>query len=137
MRRTKADRGGARRQAVFGQIVCKTLRPTLSDRCLSVLSCPVCDVDILWPNCWMYQDATWYGGRPRPKPHCVRWRSSYPPLKWAQYTPTFRPMSGLGHTVLHGDPAPPSKKGAQPNRHFSAHVCCGQALVWGIFHQFL
>ena len=21
----------------------------------------------LWPNGWMDQDATWYGGRPRPK----------------------------------------------------------------------
>jgi len=22
---------------------------------------------LLWPNGWMYHDATWYGGRPRPK----------------------------------------------------------------------
>ena len=28
---------------------------------------------LLWPNGWMDQDATWYGGRPRPRPHCVRW----------------------------------------------------------------
>jgi len=27
----------------------------------------------LWcPNGWMDQDATWYGNRPRPRPHCVR-----------------------------------------------------------------
>jgi len=26
----------------------------------------------LWPNGWMDQDTTWYGGRPRPRPHCVR-----------------------------------------------------------------
>ena len=39
---------------------------------------------LLWPNGWMDQDATWYGGRPRSRPHCVRWRPS----------PTsFRPMS--------------------------------------------
>ena len=25
-----------------------------------------------WPNGWMDQDATWYGGRPRPRPRCVR-----------------------------------------------------------------
>ena len=27
---------------------------------------------LLWPNGCMDQDATWYGGRPRPWPHCVR-----------------------------------------------------------------
>jgi len=37
----------------------------LSDRCLSCLS--VCNVGVLWPNGWMDRDATWYGGRPRPR----------------------------------------------------------------------
>jgi len=55
--------------------VCKTVRPMLSDRCLS---CPVCDVGVLWPNGWMDQDATWNGGRTRPRPHCVRWAPSSP-----------------------------------------------------------
>jgi len=32
----------------------------------------------------MDQDATWYGCRPRPRPHCVRWGPSSPPLKGAQ-----------------------------------------------------
>ena len=36
--------------------VCKTVRPMLSDRCLSCL--PVCDVGVLWPNCWVDQDET-------------------------------------------------------------------------------
>jgi len=27
----------------------------------------------LWPNGWMHQDATWYGGRPLPRRLCVRW----------------------------------------------------------------
>jgi len=36
----------------------------------------VCDVGILWPNGWMAQDATLYGGRPRPRRHCVRWGPS-------------------------------------------------------------
>jgi len=31
--------------------------------CLSV--CVSCNVGALWPNFWMDQDATWYGGRPR------------------------------------------------------------------------
>jgi len=26
---------------------------------------------LLWPNGWMDQDATWYEGRPRPRPHCI------------------------------------------------------------------
>jgi len=29
-------------------------------------------------NCWMDQDATWYGGRHLPKRHCVRWGPSSP-----------------------------------------------------------
>ena len=30
--------------------------------CLYV--CPVCKVDVLWPNGWMDQDETWHAGRP-------------------------------------------------------------------------
>jgi len=26
---------------------------------------------LLWPNGWMDEDATWYGSRSRPRPHCV------------------------------------------------------------------
>jgi len=33
---------------------------------------------------------------------------------------------GPGHTVLDGDPGPPSFKGAQLSPQFSAHICCGQ-----------
>ena len=35
----------------------------------------------LWPNGWMDQDATWYGGKPRPRRRCVRWGRSPPPKK--------------------------------------------------------
>ena len=31
----------------------------------------------------MDQDATWHGGRPRPRPHCVKWRPSSLPPKGA------------------------------------------------------
>ena len=31
---------------------------------------------LLWPNGWMDQDTTWYGGMSRPKQHCVRWGPS-------------------------------------------------------------
>ena len=70
----------------FWATVCKTVRPMLSDRCLSV--CPVlsvCNVSVLWPNGLMDQDETWHAGRPRP----------------------------CSHIFLEGDPAA-SPKGAQP-----------------------
>ena len=28
------------------------------------------DPPLLWPNLWMHQDATWYGGRPQPRRLC-------------------------------------------------------------------
>jgi len=61
---------------------------------LSVRSvCPVCDVGILWPNGLTDQDQTWPAGRPRPRPHCVRWGPSSPPPKRGGHPPNFRPMS--------------------------------------------
>ena len=45
-----------------------------------------------WPNSWMHQDTTWCGDRPRPRPHCGRWRPSSSSKKGAQ-PPNFRPMS--------------------------------------------
>ena len=49
------------------------------------------DVDVLWPNGWTDQDATWYGGRPRPRRHCVRWGPSYPTKTGTAPSLTFRP----------------------------------------------
>ena len=54
--------------------------------------CPIFGPFLLWPNSWMHQNATWYGGRPRPTRHCVRCgprnrKRAHPP------TPNFRPMS--------------------------------------------
>jgi len=31
---------------------------------------------LLWPNGCMYQDTTWYAGRPQPRRYCVRWGPS-------------------------------------------------------------
>jgi len=42
---------------------------------------PIFGPCLLWPNGCMYQDATWYGGRPQPRRHCVRWAPAPPPLK--------------------------------------------------------
>jgi len=49
---------------------------------------------LLWPIGWMYQDATGYGDRPRPRRHCVRWGPRSPsPNRGGTAAPTFRPMS--------------------------------------------
>jgi len=39
---------------------------------------------LLWPKCCMYQDTTWYGGRPQPSRLCVRWGPCSPFPKGAQ-----------------------------------------------------
>ena len=42
----------------------------------------------------MNQDATWYGGRPRPTRHCVKRGSQPPPQKGGgALLPNFRPIS--------------------------------------------
>ena len=61
---------------------------------------PVFGPCLLCPNGRMDQDATWYGGRPRPRPHCARW----------------------------GPSSPPQERGHSPQ--FLAHVCCGQTVGW-------
>jgi len=40
---------------------------------------PIFGPFLLWPNGWMHQDATWYGGRPQRRGLCVRWGPSLPP----------------------------------------------------------
>ena len=113
----------------FWATVCKTVRPMLPVRCLS---CPVCDVCALWPNGWMDQDETWLAGRPRPWPHCVRWGLSSPSPKggrapqfpahiccgqmagWIKMPLDMEEGLSPGNFVLHGDPAPLPKKGAEP-----------------------
>ena len=52
----------------------------------------ICGPRLLWPNGWMDQDATWYGGRARPKRHCVTWEPSSPSPKGSR-APNFRPMA--------------------------------------------
>jgi len=66
------------------------------------------------------EDASWYGGRPRLRPHCVTWGTSYPSKK-GHSSPQFRPVSVVakrlmdqdaskyGDIVSDGDPAPPKK----------------------------
>ena len=87
---------------------------------LSVLC--VCDVDVLWPNGWMDQNATWYRRRPWPRRQCKMETQLLPP-KGAQQPPIFGPCllwpdgwmdqdatwyegrPWPGDIVLHGDPS--------------------------------
>jgi len=86
----------------------------------------------------MHQDATWYGGRPPPGPHCARWRPSSP-KKGAQ-PPIFGPcllwLKGWmdqDATWYGGRPrprrhcvrwGPSSPRGTAPNFR-PMHVYCG------------
>ena len=73
--------GMDRLPAWFWATVCKTVRPMLSDRCLSCLTVTLGGV--LWPNGWMDQDETWSGGS----------------------------LGAAGYIELDGDPAAPPQKG--------------------------
>ena len=121
-----------------------SVRPMISDRCLSVLSVclSVCDVGVLWPNGWMDQDATWYAARPQLTPYSVR-LGPLPRMCTSQFLAhiccgqiTRWVTMPLGREVclsptdivLDGDPASPPKGGGAP--HFLAHVYCGQTPEW-------
>ena len=57
---------------------------------------PIFGPYLLWPKGYMDQDATWYGGRPRPRRLCVQWMK----------TPLGMEVDlGPGHIVLDGVPA--------------------------------
>jgi len=54
---------------------------------------PIFGPCLLWSTGYMDQHATWYGGRPRPTRHCVRWGpSSHSPKGGRSPFPNFRPM---------------------------------------------
>jgi len=93
----------------------------------------------------MDQDAIWYGGMSRHRPHCARWGPSSPDQKRAQ-RPQFSThvccgqMAGWikmqlgtekglspGHIVLDGNPAHPPPKGHSPQ--FSVRVYSGQTVA--------
>ena len=94
---------------------------------------PIFGPYLLWPNGGMDQDATWYGGRPRPRPHCARCDPAPPPQKggtvpqflahvccskmagWIKMPLGMKVYLGPGHIVLHGDLAAPRKRSTAPN----------------------
>ena len=68
---------------------------------------PIFGPFLLWPNGWMHQDATWYGGRPRPRDIVLD--------------------VGFWATVCKTASSP--QKGHSPQLPFSAHVFCRQMAV--------
>jgi len=82
---------------------------------------PIFSPCLLWLNGCMYHDTTWYGGRPQPRRHCVRWGPSSIKNQDASCTEV---NLGLGDVVLDGVVAPPRRlKGAQPpSFHFMSIV---------------
>jgi len=91
----------------------------------------------------MDQDCIWYGGRPRLRPHCVRWGPCYlHPLKSGGHISQFSAHVRCGQTtgwikmplcrdvdvspgdiVLDGDPAPPKRGRSSP-------LLSGPYLLW-------
>ena len=105
------------------------------------LFCPC----LLWSDGSMDQDTTRYGGRPWPRPHCVRWGPSFapPPPKNGAQTPIFSPCllwpngwtdqdaswyegrpRPMPHCGRWGTQLPPPRKRAQPAPIF------GPCLLW-------
>jgi len=67
---------------------------------------PIFGPCLLWPNGWMDEDGTWYGGIPWPRPQCVhgdlalrprKWHSSPPPSFW--FTSTVAKRSSISATA--------------------------------------
>jgi len=92
-----------------------------------VLCClSVCNVSVLWPNGWMDQDATWYGGRPRSRRHCVRLGPSSPPTERGTAAPsTFRPIS----IVANRSPIPATAELLFSNPRDLGEISIGMAVV--------
>ena len=95
---------------------------------------------LLWPNGCMDQDATCYGGRPRPRQHCVRCGPSYPHKKAHPPLPNFGPCLLWPNGLMDEDAAwygsrprprphctrrgPSCRKRGTAAPLFSAHVFC-------------
>jgi len=91
----------------FWATVCKTVRPMLSVRCLSVcLSCPVHSCPVCLSVTLVYCGQT---------------------VGWIEVKLGMQVGLGPGHIVLGGDPVPLPQRGIPP---FSAHICFGQMAAW-------
>ena len=95
---------------------------------------PIFGPFLLWPNGWMHQDATWYGGRAQPRGRCVTWGPSPPSQKGEArgqfsvhvYLYCGQTAGSIKMALWHGhrpwsiphcsrwDPSPLPRKGAEP-----------------------
>jgi len=111
---------------------------------------PISGPSLLWPNVWMHQDGTWYGGGPQPRRLCVRLVWGPSPYHKRDGAPQFSAhvycgqtaawikmplgtevgLACLRDTVFDVDPATPRKKGTPTPTQFSAHIYCGQMAGW-------
>ena len=105
-------------------------------------STPIFGPCLLWPNGWMDQDGTWYGGRPQLRRLCVRWGPSPLPQKGrsiqfsarvycGQTAGCIKIALGMQVALTPGDCvrwglSPFPKKGAEP------HPIFGPRLLWPI-----
>ena len=128
----------------FWATACKTVRPMLSDRCLSCLS--ICDVGVLSPNGWMDQDETWHAG------HIVLDGDPAPPPPKGHSPPIFGPYLLWPNGCMDQDatwyggrprsrrlcvrcgPRSTSPKEVGTPHFFSAHIYCGQTAGWIKMH---
>jgi len=100
---------------------------------------PIFGLCLLWLNGWMDQDATWHGGRTRPRRHCVRWRPSSPRYRgtapqfsaniccgqradWTKVPLDTEVGRGPVDFVFDGNPAPPQKKGTTTTKFWPMSI---------------
>jgi len=117
---------------------------------------PIFGPCLLWPNRWMDQDATWYGGKHRPRRRCVTWGRSSPrkgsqspvfgscllrPNGWMdEHTSWYgsRPPRPRSHCIRRGSSSP--RKGHSTplfSAHVYGHVYSGQTAGHGRPSQLL
>jgi len=129
----------------FWATVCKTVRPMLSDRCLSCLSVTLvhCGQTVGWIKKLGMQVGLGPGrialdGDPAPplpkghsrSPQCSAHICCGQVAGWIKMPLGMEVGLGPGDFVLYRDPAPLPRKGAQPPPQVSAHVYSGQMAGW-------
>jgi len=106
---------------------------------------PILDPCLLWPNCWMDRDATWYGGRPRYRRHCLRWRPRSPEKGHSPHFSAYISGQSAGygsrchlvrskprprrHCVRWGPRCPRERKGVQQPPPLSTHFALARSLI--------
>jgi len=103
---------------------------------------PIFGPFLFWPNGWMHQDTTWYGGRPQPRRLCVRWGPSPLPKK-RRSPPNIRLMFIVANGWMdqdgtwHGSRPRPRRlcvrwgpSYPQKKRHTHPHLIFGSRLLW-------